>query len=318
MTEQNQSLSPSSQDKNKKDLILKEKIQSTLQKRLPNLNPEVEITPQTIKVILIDLGMETSEFLQKSIFDAAEIAESKAPKNREIEIYSRSKNNGIKLEFSLDKELERHIKIFREIDDYFNLVGVNSPSPWGEILRLQCGASSASKSVSIPRPLAAGFFILNKIFKLKTKKATATRKQIISIIETEKISEQIAKHGAKELNQKKICIEYLIVRAESFQRYITIITIFVIGFLSFLNTSTTKNRNAELENHIVELENLLNKSKNNSKIKFNPRNQNIDYNNQKKYPSIVYFAHIQFLVTCAFLVLEFWLWYHMFIAKKTA
>jgi hypothetical protein len=42
---------------------------------------------------------------------------------------------------------------------FFNLGGVNSPSPWGKILKLQCGACSASKSVSIPRPLAAGFFI---------------------------------------------------------------------------------------------------------------------------------------------------------------
>jgi hypothetical protein len=41
-------------------------------------------------------------------------------------------------------------------DFLLNLERVHSPSPWGEILKLQCGARSTSKSVSIPRPLCGG------------------------------------------------------------------------------------------------------------------------------------------------------------------
>jgi hypothetical protein len=40
-----------------------------------------------------------------------------------------------------------------------NLEGVHSPSPWGEILKLQCGARPTNKSGLIRRPLAAGLFI---------------------------------------------------------------------------------------------------------------------------------------------------------------
>jgi hypothetical protein len=40
-----------------------------------------------------------------------------------------------------------------------NLEEVHSPSPWGEILKLQCGVCPTGKSVSIPRPLAAALSV---------------------------------------------------------------------------------------------------------------------------------------------------------------
>jgi hypothetical protein len=60
----------------------------------------------------------------------------------------------------LEKIREQIKEIFSKkvkVQVFFNLVGVNSPSPWGVILKA-CNAEqrSASKSSSIPRPLCGG------------------------------------------------------------------------------------------------------------------------------------------------------------------
>lgn len=84
---------------------------------------------------------------------------------------------------------------------------------------------------------------------------------------------------------------------------------------SFLNTYTSESHDAKLENRIVELENLSNKSKNNSEIKFDSQKQNIDHNSPEKYP-LIKFENLKLLLICYFLVLEIWLFILIFFAKK--
>ncbi|NJM77406.1 MAG: hypothetical protein HC852_18500 [Acaryochloridaceae cyanobacterium RU_4_10] len=104
----------------RKNLVLVKRIRSKLENQLvslhPNLEFEVCLTPQRIDVTLIDSVSDLLNFPQELIFKAAKNIEKLVPKNKDIKIYSKLKNNNPHLEISLNEELEKHSNTFQKID----------------------------------------------------------------------------------------------------------------------------------------------------------------------------------------------------------
>jgi hypothetical protein len=104
----------------RKNLVLVKKIRSKLENQLiplhPNLEFEVCLTPQRIDVTLIDSVSDLLRFPQELIFKAAKNIEKLVPKDKDIKIYSKLKNNNSQLEISLNEELEKHSNTFHKID----------------------------------------------------------------------------------------------------------------------------------------------------------------------------------------------------------
>lgn len=104
----------------RKNLVLVKKIRSKLENQLiplhPNLEFEVYLTPQRIDVTLIDSVSDLLRFPQELIFKAAKNIEKLVPKDKDIKIYSKLKNNNSQLEISLNEEVEKHSNTFQKID----------------------------------------------------------------------------------------------------------------------------------------------------------------------------------------------------------